>query len=132
MNDKKEAVKLYLAKANDKLASAKLVLEHKHFDDAVSRAYYVVFLAISAILFFHDRAYSSHNQTIGNFNKDFINGGVFPKQFGRWIYKLFEYREVGDYSIRSNIDEKIATESVNNAEIIYNSLVAYIDEMLSL
>lgn len=132
MNDKKEATKLYLAKAKDKLSTAKLVLEHNHFDDAVSRAYYVVFLEISAVLFFNDREYSSHSQTIGNFNKDFINGGTFPKQFGRWIYKLFEYREVGDYSIRSNIDKKIATESVHNAEVIYNALVKYIDEMLGI
>ncbi len=126
-----ENAKLYLAKSQSKLESAKLNLAHDQYDDAVSRAYYCVFHAISGLLFLKGLEFSSHGQTIGSFNKEFIKTGIFPRQFGKSIYKLFEFRETGDYAINSNITEKNAFESIQFAEEFLRIISDYIDRNFS-
>ena len=126
MNEKIENYNMYLEKAKGKLDSALTNLEHRQFDDAVSRSYYCVFHIISGLIYLKDTEFSSHNQTLGFFNKEFIKTGIFPKEFGKWIYKLFEFREIGDYVVTTNISEKDAKESYERASIILNSINDYI------
>jgi uncharacterized protein (UPF0332 family) len=51
-----------LAKAEQKLASARASLEAGYHDDAASRAYYAAFHAISAALAVKGLSYSSYGQ----------------------------------------------------------------------
>ena len=43
------------------------------------------FRAISACLALEFKAYKQHSQVIGNFNKDFVHTGIFPKEISRKI-----------------------------------------------
>lgn len=131
MSESLENAKLYLAKAASKLESAKINQSYGQYDDAVSRAYYCVFHTISALLYLIDKDYSSHSQTIGFFNKEFIKTEIFPRQFGKWVYKLFEFRETGDYSINSSITQKDSIESIQHAEEILNTISDYINKTFS-
>lgn len=131
MNEKLEYAKLYLDKAEEKLSSALTNLEHGQFDDSVSRAYYCVFHAISGLLYLKDAEFSSHSQTLGYFNREFIKTEIFPKQYGKWIYKLFEFRETGDYVVNSTISEKDARESCSRASEILGAIQGYIQEKYS-
>jgi len=74
-----EVLRAILRKANEKLLAAKTDLKSLLFDDAVSRAYYAVYHAISAVLADLGLTFSSHAQTLGAFNKDFVKSGHFPK-----------------------------------------------------
>jgi uncharacterized protein (UPF0332 family) len=124
----KEEIEKHLLKAESKLESAKTNLAYSQYDDVVSRAYYSTFHAISAILLTKDLSFSSHSQTLGSFNKEFIKTTLLPKQYGRWAYKLFEFRETGDYDIDANIDESLANESISIATEILASIKKYIEE----
>ncbi len=128
MSELFDNAKLYFAKAESKLESAKLNLSHEQYDDAVSRAYYSAFHSISALLFLKELEFSSHSQTLGSFNKEFIKTEVFPRKFGKWIYKLFEFRETGDYAIISNITRKDAIESIEHAEEILKTIQEYVNK----
>ena len=123
----KEEILKHILKSESKLESAKTNLEHFQYDDAVSRAYYSTFHAISAILLTKELSFSSHNQALGSFNKEFIKTSLLPKQFGKWAYKLFEFRESGDYDIDANIDENLAKESIFIASEILVAIKNYIE-----
>ena len=67
-----DVMKMMLMKARKKVATAKTNLDNDQYDDAVSRTYYAVFHAISATLLSKGLHFSSHGQTIGAFNREFI------------------------------------------------------------
>lgn len=97
------------------------------FDDAVSRAYYAVFHAMNAALISRGLSFSSHAQTIGVFNREFVKSGVFPKEYSQIIQDLFEDRQAGDYDVDTIIDEQTARESIDKAEIIISGIERYLD-----
>ena len=126
MEEKSEIIQGMIAKAKEKLEAATILLERNIFDDSVSRSYYAVFHAISAALFTKGLSFSSHSQTIGMFNKEFIHAGIFPKSYSTEIHFLFDKRESGDYDIDSSIDQGIAKRCLSSANEILNSIEQYL------
>lgn len=115
-----EKLKPMIGKAESKLKTAFIDLENGQYDDSASRSYYAIFHAISAALFSKGLIYSSHGQTIGAFNREFIKTGVFPREYMLVIQKLFDERQAGDYDIFSTIDYDTAVECVHDAQkLIY-------------
>ena len=54
---------------------------------------------------------SSHKETIGSFNKEFVKPGTFPKSFTKTIQKLFNERQTGDYDFGGCIEAEIADQN---------------------
>ena len=75
----RDDIRLMLAKAHDKLETAKLMYKNGKYDDTVSRCYYAVFHALNAALISRGFSFSSHAQTIGVFNREFVKKGGFPE-----------------------------------------------------
>lgn len=119
-------IEAIIAKAEDKLKTARLDFSNGQFDDAVSRAYYAVYHMLTAVLFRHGQVYSSHAQTIGAFNREFIKTGIFPKEFTRQIQGLFADRQAGDYDVVARIDKATAAADLNAAETICSTLTNYL------
>ena len=63
-------------------------------------------------------SFSSHAQTIGVFNREFVKTKLFPSYFGRRLVKMQMDREAGDYRTHSPIGETIAKEDIIMAEEI--------------
>jgi len=80
-----DTLKAMIRKAEEKLAVAKKDFEYGYYGDAASRAYYSVFHAISAVLAKKGLTYSSHTQTIGAFNREFVKKDIFPRHTYRKI-----------------------------------------------
>lgn len=85
-----DVIKMMLVKARKKLATARTNLDNDQYDDAVSRTYYAVFHVISATLLSQGLHFSSHGQTIGAFNREFIKTKKFPASFSKTIKKCSE------------------------------------------
>lgn len=116
-----------LEKSESKLKTAVIDFESCQYDDAVSRAYYAVFHAISAALLSKKLSFSSHSQVIGAFNKEFIKTQIFPKEFSKYILGLFEDRQTGDYDVCSTMDVETATEAISRAKLIVNGVKKYLE-----
>lgn len=121
-------IRAIVAKAEDKLKTARIDFANGQYDDAVSRAYYAVYHMMTAALFSRDQVYSSHAQTIGAFNRDFVKTGTFPKEFTRMIQGLFEDRQAGDYDVVWRIDQVTAQTDIAHAETICSSVEAYLTD----
>lgn len=65
-------IKAMFSKSREKLETAQIDFDNGRHNDSVSRSYYAVFHAISAVLLSKGLHFSSHGQTIGAFNKEFI------------------------------------------------------------
>lgn len=121
-----DVIKAMLSKAHEKLKTALIDFDNKRYDDSVSRSYYAVYHAISAVLLSKGLHFSSHGQTIGAFNREFVKIKKFPAVFTKMIEKLFNERQTGDYDFESYIDEDIAQEDLTHAEDILKSCEEYL------
>jgi uncharacterized protein (UPF0332 family) len=115
-----------LAKAAEKLSVAEMLLANDAWDDAVSRAYYAVFHAISALHLSNGQAFSSHAQSIGRFNKDFVKTGIFPKEFTAILSRLFEDRQSGDYDLSGLVTAEDARRDVDDAKRLLDAIIDYL------
>lgn len=121
-----DIIKKMLVKARKKLTTARMNFDNDQYDDAVSRAYYGIFHAISAVLLSKGLHFSSHGQTIGEFNREFIKTKEFPSSFSETLTKLFRERQIGDYDIESYLDADIAKEDLEEAEKIIDACETYL------
>lgn len=121
-----EIIKNMIKKAESKLNTAIIDFNNEFYDDAVSRAYYAVFHAISAVLFTKGFSYSSHSQVIGGFNKEFVKNGIFESQITKKIQTLFEDRQSGDYDFSLVIDKEDANKNIEYAKEILDSVKKYL------
>lgn len=117
----------YLDKARKKLEVAKRLLEGKEYEDAVSRAYYSVYHAVSALLLTEGLQARTHEGIVTLFGLHFVKTGKFDKKFGRFLTNLKDDRENGDYSLFSVIDENIAKESIIEAEQLIAEIRDYLN-----
>lgn len=126
--DDSDIMKLMLRKAEEKLITAEIDLKNERYDDSISRTYYAVFHAISAILLSKGLHYSTHSQVIGNFNKEFVKTKIFPKSYTKIIQRLFEERQTGDYDFESKITKNEAEQNCNDASKIINAVKNYLNK----
>ena len=127
MNQASEEIAALLSKAQDKLKTARMNFEGGQYDDCVSRSYYAVFHAVTAVLLDKGLVYSSHSQVIGAFNRDFVKTGIFPTDFTSMIQELYDGRQVGDYDPMSDITREDAEKALLNAESIVSSFSSHLN-----
>ncbi len=96
-DDSYPALDLLLAKSQRMIDGARSAMREGFCEDAVSRAYYAAFHAVTAALASKRLSFSSHGQTIGAFNKHFVKPGLVPREGFSKLQRLFEDRHVGDY-----------------------------------
>ena len=70
-------IKAILSKANEKLKTAQIDFDNERYNDSVSRSYYAIYHAISAVLLSKGLHFSSHAQTIGAFNRNLLKQNSF-------------------------------------------------------
>jgi uncharacterized protein (UPF0332 family) len=126
LNAGKADLAALLIKASEKLETARIMYENARYDDAVSRAYYAAFHAMTAALLSRNLSYSSHGQVIGAFNREFIKTGGFPKDFSAVIQGLFDDRQIGDYGIFVKISKSTAREHINKAENMVEAIRVFL------
>lgn len=113
-------------KAKRALVVAKRNYQEGDYDFAISRAYYATFYMITAALLTKQITPSKHSRAIGEFNRHFVHGGVFAKEFGRLISDLFRQRQMGDYSFDVTIDKVDAEEEIKKAERVIEAILIYL------
>jgi len=123
-----ETLSAMLHKSWEKLQAAKTDMDNEFFGDAASRAYYAVFHAISAVLAEQGLSFSSHAQTLGAFNREFVKTGIFPPHSYRILQRLFEDRQLGDYDWSRDLDKETAENDVRDAESLISICIKHLEE----
>ena len=105
-----DLVRYRLARADENLAEAKNLFNGQFYAGANNRIYYSIFNAILAVHALDQRATSSHKRAIGEFNRIYIHGGDFPKEYSKEITKIEVERHASDYDnfYAANPEEALA------------------------
>ena len=94
----KELARYRFEVAKEDLAAAERCFHAGDLRAANNRAYYAIFRAVNACLAVEFKEYKTHAQALGNFNKDFVHSGIFPKDIARKINRAQGIRHESDYN----------------------------------
>lgn len=109
-----------LARAEESLGAASLLLEKGYYGFAVSRAYYAMFYVAQAFLHSEDLTFSSHSAVIAAFGKHFIRTGELPRELHRYLIDAQDDRLTSDYDIEPAITPSDAEKRIAQAETFIN------------
>ncbi len=126
----KEMIRAQLEKSEDKLKAAKSLLKDGFFDDAISRAYYSIFHAASAVLLSEGITAESHSALKTIFGLRFIKSGKIERKFGRILSRLKDDRENGDYDIFTDFNSQDAEEAIKQAEEFLERMKKFLSKIL--
>jgi len=93
----KRNISKLIEKAERKLKVAKSLFSESYCEDALSRAYYSIFLATEALLLTKGLSAKTHSGLLSLFSEHFVKTGVIEEQYYRVIVKSKDLRENGDY-----------------------------------
>ena len=122
----KDYVKIVLEKADAELEFAKLGLESNYYNGAISKAYYAAFNAVRAIVIKDNLTFSTHKSVIAHFNRYYVHGGFFPKDYTQKISTLFDARQHSDYDLEKQPTKEEAEESIIAAAEIIQAIKDYL------
>jgi uncharacterized protein (UPF0332 family) len=75
------------------------LLKSDYYDDAVSRAYYSMYFAATALLLAKNIQVKTHRGLVARFGQEFVEKGLVERDFGRILRIALELRSEADYSI---------------------------------
>jgi uncharacterized protein (UPF0332 family) len=109
-------IKLWLEKAFDALASARLEVDEGHLGFAVNRLYYSCFYAVTALLLRSGKQFSRHSAVISEFNRTYVKTGKVDVAWSKFYQKLFNDRQQGDYVPTATFEHADIVERIEQAE----------------
>jgi uncharacterized protein (UPF0332 family) len=86
-----------LKMARERITSAEVLMNKKLYRDSISRSYYALFDAITAMLALKGELAKTHSGLISLFSQNYIKTGLIPKKYGQWLAELSEKRQKADY-----------------------------------
>jgi len=110
-----EIAKDIFLKGDEKLKSAKILMQNQLFDDSISRIYYSVFYFVKSLLFLLGEEPKTHKGMKIVFGLKVIKTDLMDKKFGRILNDLFEKRENSDYSIYTYLDFETTENLLHDA-----------------
>ena len=127
--ERKELIRYRISNGEEKLRSAKILLENGQFKDSASRSYYAMFSAARALLVTRNLNSTKHSGIISLFNQHFVKTGLVDRACGRILMNAREIREKGDYGDFYLVSKKEAETQLKNAEIFTEEIRRVIDKL---
>ena len=122
----RELIVAQIDKSGKKLEAAKELISAGYADDAISRAYYAVFHATSAVLLAEGISVESHAALKNAFGLHLVKPGKIDKQYARILNRLKDERENGDYDIYTSFEKDDACDDVAEAEKFIGEVKRYL------
>jgi uncharacterized protein (UPF0332 family) len=115
-----------LHKARRGLDAAQEHIAHGDFDFAVSRVYYALFHAATALLRLRQMSLSRHSAVIAAFGHEFVVSGLFGREHHKALIEAFELRQLADYSPVIGVGEQTARRLLDRAAAFLRDTEAYV------
>lgn len=114
--------------AEEKLTSAKTLLESGSYKDSIGRSYYAMFSAVRAILAQDKTDYSKHAGVISYFQKEYVKTHIFEKEYSKILSGVFQIRNNCDYADFFIVSKADAQEQYDNAVKFFERVKKYFKE----
>lgn len=127
-----DLIKYRLDSANEKLTSAKVLLDAGLYRDSVGRSYYAIFSAIRAVLAIRQVDFSKHAGVIAYFQREFIKTEIFDKKYSKYLQQAFQIRNSCDYDDFFIVSKQDAEEQYERAMEILRVIEEYLVEKMKI
>jgi uncharacterized protein (UPF0332 family) len=124
MNEK--SVRLHLQAAEEAVGLAEELYEKQHVRTAVSRSYYAMFYAATALLAAEGLAFSKHSGVISGYGQHFAKTGQLDPQYHAWLLKAFQLRNTADYALDAILTQDIVVEQLTRARAFVEAARQYL------
>jgi uncharacterized protein (UPF0332 family) len=106
-----QEIESLVRRAERSVQAARNLRDDGDYDFAISRAYYALFHAVSAMLLSRGIIRSKHSGVIAAFGQEFVKSGEFSAADQRLLQAAFEDRNEGDYAgvfpSREKVDQRL-------------------------
>ncbi len=109
-------IDLYLEYANRDLRAAEANQGMNFLHIAVSRGYYAMFYAASALLLSRGFTSRKHSGILSAFGEQFVKTGEMDKEFSQMLHNAFDARLDSDYDVAFKVNESVAIKIVEDAK----------------
>jgi uncharacterized protein (UPF0332 family) len=116
MEESKRTISAYLTRSQDELDTARLLFANGKYKVALTRAYYAVFYAASAMLLSEGIKRSKHSGVQSAFRQFFIKPSVIEVEYSDIYGAIRDARELSDYELWFMLAEEFAETIVADAE----------------
>ncbi len=103
------------------------LIELSHFEDAINRMYYAMFLAATAILLYYNIQRSSRYGLIAAFGEFIAKPGYLDKKYHRYLMDALNVRSESDYFPLPEVSEQEAKVNFEHAREFVDAVDAHID-----
>ena len=128
MREEQWALAVYwMEKADESLRAAKILLDAKITGASMSRLYYAVFYAVSALFAAKGIQYGRHSAVQSAVHRDLVKSGIIPKDLGALYDRMFNARQEGDYKAFTNFSVEDVTaelDAVGRFIQVFHTLLA--------
>lgn len=111
-----DIIQAYQRRAKEDIAAATQLLASHFYLAAVSRAYYAVFYAITALLLASGTEIHTHKQLGIQFRKQFVQTQKVPQKFSALLEELFQARQAADYDAIPEMDPDEVNHLIQSAD----------------
>jgi uncharacterized protein (UPF0332 family) len=125
-----ELVRHRLARAQESLQEADLLLMHGHLQTAVNRIYYACFYAVSALLLIEKHSSPKHSGIRSLFDQHWIKADRLPRDMGRLYRRLFDMRQKSDYMDLFKVDADEVRALLQETTKFVDTISRIIDDMI--
>ena len=122
-------IKYRLDSAEEKLESAKLLLDAGTYRDSIGRSYYSIFTVVRAVLANDKVDFSKHAGVIAYFQKEYIKTGKFDVKYSRYLQTAFQIRNSCDYDDFFIASKQDAEEQYSRAAEFYTEVNNYLSNL---
>jgi uncharacterized protein (UPF0332 family) len=119
---------LYLNRAHQDLQAVQNILDQGFYNIAISRAYYAMFYAATALLTSKGVARSKHSGVISAFSEYFVKTGLIETEYARMLAHAFNSRLGSDYDVTSSVDKISAEAVIQDARRFVDRAEAYLQQ----
>ena len=125
----KGEIQRYLHSADEELQAAHDNLQLGHVRVAVSRAYYAMFYASTALLGSRGVWRSKHQGVIAAFGEYFVKPGFIEPAYGRMLNDAFHARLDSDYVPYGHLDVDAGRQLVEKAQSFVKRIAQFLIEV---
>lgn len=113
--------------SEEKLRSARILLDAGQYKDSIGRSYYAIFSALRAVLAKDKVDFSKHAGVISYFQKEYLKTELFDKKYSKYISSAFQIRNNCDYDDFFIVSKEEAIEQYEHAHELYEAVKKFLD-----
>jgi len=122
-------IEAYVHRAQQALEVARGNFEELYWADALSKCYYAMFYAASALVRTKGFRPSKHSAVIAAVGEHFAKPGLIDQKLHRLLIDMFDERQVADYEVLLSITEERARMGLEAADQFVVAVTSYLEQL---